>query len=247
MSMSEKVTETLSGQAHKPAWKRYVPIIVIAMGAITGLIFARDYLSFQTLVDNRDALLEWRNANLIVAALVYISVYIVAVAFSVPGAVWLTIGGGFLFGSLGATSLTIVGATTGAALIFLAAKSSLGATLHEKAGPWLQKIEREFHDGEISFLLILRLVPIVPFFIANLAPAFLNVRFRNFLWTTLFGIIPGTAVFASIGAGLGEVLDQGKAPDLGVIFAPHILGPLLGLAVLASLPVVFRKLRRQRD
>lgn len=230
----------------KSALRRFLPLVVIAIGAVLGLLFARDLLNYETLAANRDALVAWRDENAVLAALTYVAVYIVAVAFSVPGAVWLTIGGGFLFGTLGAAALTVVAATIGASVIFLAARSSLGFLLHQKAGPWLARVEREFREGEVSFLLIMRLVPVVPFFIANLAPAFLDVRFRNFVWTTFVGIIPGTAVFASIGAGLGDVLDEGGAPDVSVIFQPHVLGPLLGLAALAALPVLVRKLRERR-
>ena len=95
-------------------------------------------------------------------------------------------------------------------------------------------------SGQVSYLLIMRLIPVVPFFAANLAPAFLGARTWTFLWTTLVGIIPGTVVYISIGAGLGEQLSRGVAPDLGVIFEWHILGPLLGLALLAALPLILK-------
>ncbi len=127
--------------------------------------------------------------------------------------------------------------------VFFAARSSLGAVLHERAGPWLKRVDAEVARGEISFLLVMRLIPVIPFFVANLAPAFVNVRLGNCIWTTFVGIAPATAVVSSVGAGLGEVLDRGGEPDIGVIFAPHILLPLLGLAMLAALPVVLRKLR----
>jgi uncharacterized membrane protein YdjX (TVP38/TMEM64 family) len=115
--------------------------------------------------------------------------------------------------------------------------------LHERAGPWLRRVDDEVEKGEISFLLVMRLIPIIPFFIANLAPAFVNVRLGNFIWTTFVGIAPATAVISSVGAGLGEVLDQGGVPDIGVVFEPYVLLPLLGLAALAALPVILRKLR----
>ncbi|HUF57413.1 MAG TPA: VTT domain-containing protein, partial [Thermohalobaculum sp.] len=198
------------------------------------------------LAENRDALIEWREENVLRAALVYVVGYAVVVAFSIPGAVWMTIAGGFVFGLVPATLLTTVAATLGAAAVFLAARTSLRDTLRARAGGWLKRLDREFQEGEISFLLVMRLVPIVPFFVANLAPAFLNVRMTSFVWTTFVGIIPGTAVFSSIGAGLGGVIDRGERPDPGVIFEPYVLGPLLGLAALAALPVVVRKWRRWR-
>ncbi len=171
------------------------------------------------------------------------AIYAVSVAFSVPGAIWLTMAGGFLFGTALATALTVVSATTGATAIFLAARSSLGVELRRRAGPWLDRVYKEVERGEISFLLVIRLIPAIPFFVANVVPAFVNVRLANFIWTTFVGILPATAVISSVGAGLGEVIDKGGKPDPGVIFEPYVLGPLLGLAALAALPVIVRKLR----
>jgi len=222
---------------------RFLPIAVLAAGAVLAYFFAGDFLSLETVSENREALIGWRDSNLITASLVFVAIYIVAVTFSVPGAIWLTLAGGFVFGTVLAAGLTVISATTGATLIFLAARSSLGAVLHERAGPWLNRVDDEVARGEISFLLVMRLIPVIPFFVANLAPAFVNVRLGNFIWTTFVGIAPASAVISSVGAGLGEVLDRGGEPDIGVIFAPHILLPLLGLAALAALPVVLRKLR----
>jgi uncharacterized membrane protein YdjX (TVP38/TMEM64 family) len=117
---------------------RFLPIVVLAAGAAVAYIFARDYLSLETVSANRVALVEWRNSNLMTASLAFVAIYIAAVAFSVPGAIWLTLAGGFLFGTVLAAALTVFAATTGATLIFLAARSSLGAMLHERAGPWLR-------------------------------------------------------------------------------------------------------------
>ena len=222
---------------------RFLPIAVLAAGAVLAYFLAGDYLSLETVSENREALVGWRDRNLMTASLAFVAIYIVAVAFSVPGAIWLTMAGGFVFGTVLAAGLTVISATVGATLVFLAARSSLGAVLHERAGPWLKRVDDEVAGGEISFLLVMRLIPVIPFFIANLAPAFVNVRLGNFIWTTLVGIAPASAVISSVGAGLGEVLDRGGEPDIGVIFAPHILFPLLGLAALAALPVVLRKLR----
>ncbi|HUS54533.1 MAG TPA: VTT domain-containing protein [Thermohalobaculum sp.] len=235
--------ESDSMTARRGKWLRFVPIAVLAAGAALAYFLAGDYLNLAAIKEHRAALIEWRDSNLVTACLAYVAVYIVSVAFSVPGAIWLTMAGGFLFGTMLAAVLTVFSATIGATLIFLAARSSFGAFLHERAGPWLKRIEGEVAEGEISFLLVMRLIPVIPFFIANLAPAFVNVRLGNFIWTTFIGIAPATAVISSVGAGLGEVLDRGGEPDLGVIFQPHILLPLLGLATLAALPVILRKLR----
>jgi uncharacterized membrane protein YdjX (TVP38/TMEM64 family) len=224
-------------------WLRYLPIAVIALGAAVAFLLYGDLLSLDTVSENREALVEWRDRNVALASFAYAAIYIAAVAFSVPGAIWLTLSGGFLFGTVLAAALTVVSATIGATLIFLAARSSLGAALHERAGPWMRRIDEEVKQGEVSFLLMMRLIPVIPFFIANLAPALVKVRLGTFIWTTLVGIAPATVVISSVGSGLGEVLDRGGEPDVGVIFEPHVLGPLLGLAALAALPVLLRKLR----
>ena len=220
---------------------RFAPILLIAVGAITALLLARDYLTFDTLLANYQHLAEWRDQHLVLSIVVFALIYTISVAFSVPGAIWLTLIGGFLFGTVLGAIVVVLSATLGAMLIFLAARTALGDMLREKAGSWVARMEAGFREGEVSYLLIMRLVPAVPFFVANLAPAFLGARTWTFFWTTLVGIIPGTLVFISLGAGLGEQLSRGEAPDLGVIFEWHILGPLLGLAALASLPLVLKQ------
>ena len=240
-------TEPMPETRRRPGLvRRYAPIAVIAAGATAALLFGRDYLTFETLERNYEALIAWRDANILVAGAGYMALYVAAVAFSLPGAIWLTLLGGFLFGIVAGSAMVVISATLGATLIFLAARSSLGRLLHERAGGWVRRMEAGFREGEVSYLLIMRLVPAVPFFVANLAPAFLGVKLRTFVWTTLVGIIPGTVVYISIGAGLGEQLARGERPDLGVIFEPHVLGPLLGLAALSALPLVMKKLGLRR-
>ena len=247
MALSSELEEA-EGRARCPLRRvpRWLPITLIAIGAILAALFFRDWLSFEALAENRAVLADFRDRHFGLAVLVYVTVYVGAVALSVPGAVWLTIGAGFLFGTAAATALTVCAATAGAVLIFLAARSTLGSLLRKRAGGWLARVEAGFREGEVSYLLIMRLLPAIPFFVANLAPAFLGVRLRTFVWTTFVGIIPGTAVYASVGAGLGALLDRGETPDLGVIFTPGILGPLLGLAGLSALPLVVRKIRGRR-
>lgn len=219
---------------------RLALLAAVIGAAVLAYWLAGDRLSYAELQENYRALEGWRDRNLAVAALAFAGVYVAAVTFSVPGAVWLTLVGGFLFGVAGGAALVVVSATLGATLLFLAARTILSSSLRGMAGGWVGRLERGFRQGEVSFLLVLRLVPAVPFFIANLAPAFLGARARTFAWTTFVGIIPGTLVYVSIGAGLGEQLERGERPDLGVIFEPYVLGPLLGLAALAALPLLLR-------
>ncbi len=221
--------------------KRLWPIAVLALAALA-VILGGDALSFEALERNYEALLDWRARQGGLAAAVFFVVYVAAVSVSLPGAVWLTILGGLLFGVALGAALVVVAATTGATLIFLAARTAFEDTLRARASGWLTRLEDGFRRDEVSFLLIMRLVPAVPFFVANVAPALLGARLVSFVWTTFLGIIPATIVYSWIGAGLGEELARGERPDLGVIFEPHILGPLLGLAALAALPIALRRL-----
>jgi uncharacterized membrane protein YdjX (TVP38/TMEM64 family) len=145
------------------------------------------------------------------------------------------------------TAYTVVGATAGATLLFLAARTALGGTLRARAGPALKRMEAGFKKNALSYLLVLRLVPIFPFWLVNLVPAFLNVPLRVYVIGTFIGIIPGTAVFASIGNGLGALLADCRKPDFGVVFQPTILLPLLALAALALVPVLFRRWQGRRS
>jgi uncharacterized membrane protein YdjX (TVP38/TMEM64 family) len=221
-------------------WQRLLLLAALVLGACLAVWVAGRYLTFAELQRNYRALEAWRDAHLVASVLAYAAIYITAVAFSVPGAVWMTLVGGFLFGVAGGAALVLVSATIGSTLIFLAARTVLSGSLRRRAGGWVERMGRGFRRGEISFLLIMRLIPAVPFFIANLVPAFLGARLHHFVWTTFVGIAPATLVFVSIGSGLGEQLARGEKPDLGVIFEPHILGPLLGLAALAALPLLLR-------
>lgn len=243
-------TEPGAMPPRRSALRRFAPLAALVAGGAAAWWAFGDYLSFEALRDNRAALLEWRDSNYAIAAASYMATYVAAVAFSLPGALALTLAGGFLFG-LGAGGLMIVvAATLGATLIFLAARSSLGASLEARLSGsrgFVARLRREIARDEISYLLLMRLVPVVPFFVANLAPAFLGVSTRTYVLTTFFGIMPGTLVYTWVGSGLGEVFDRGGTPDLGILFEWQILGPLMGLCALAALPILVRSVRGARD
>lgn len=226
--------------------KRLWPLALLAGGL--ALFFAlglQRYATLEALRDNREALARWVEAQGALAMLVYVLLYALMVAFSVPGALVATLAGGFLFGTLLGGTLTVVAATLGATLLFIAAKSALGDLLRARAGGAVARMEEGFRENAFSYLLVLRLVPIFPFFLVNLAPAFLGVGLSTFVAATFLGIIPGTFVFASLGAGLGAVFDAGRNPDLGLIFEPRVIGPILALAALALVPVFYRRLKNR--
>lgn len=204
------------------------------------------YISFNALRDNRIFLRGWTTAHWGTAVLIYAAIYIVVVAFSLPGGAVMTLAGGFLFGPVTGTLTTVAAATIGAIVIFIAARTALGDVLRSKAGPAIQKMEAGFRENELSYMFVLRLVPLFPFFLVNLVPAFLGVSLRNYVIATFFGIMPATFVYTLAGNGLGAVFDAGETPDLGIIFRPEILGPILGLAALAMIPVIYRRFKGAR-
>lgn len=231
---------------------RLAPLAAIAAAAAAAFWFFGDLLQFETLREHRAELIAWREAHPALAAVSYVAGYIAVVTLSLPGAAIMTLAGGFFFGAATGTALTVVGATIGATLIFLAARHGLGNALHEKLTARggrgaMARFEAGLRENEVSYLFLIRLVPAVPFFVANLAPAFLGVRLRLYVLTTALGIIPGTFVYSWIGSGLGEVFARGASPDLSIVTDPVVLGPLLGLAALAALPIVLKPvLKRMR-
>lgn len=228
---------------------RRLPLIIIAIVAAFGAFFLRDYLTFQALSENRETLLAFRDANYLLTVLSFIAAYVVIVAFSLPGATIATLTGGFLFATFPGALFNVTAATIGATAIFLAARwgfgEKLGAKLEGSDGV-VKKIKDGIDENQWSMLFLIRLVPAVPFFMANLVPSFLEVPLRRFMISTFFGIIPGTVVYTSVGAGLGEVFARGETPNLGIIFEPAIIGPIIGLCVLAALPILIKALRGKK-
>jgi len=230
-----------------PFIKRWLPVAVLLSGLILFFVFDLNrYLSFELLREHRYELLGWVAANRLVAMLAFIAFYILVIAFSLPGGTVMTVSAGFLFGTLLGTSYSVIGATIGATLLFLIAKTSLGLTLKEKAGPWLNKMQAGFNENAMSYLLVLRLIPIFPFWLVNLAPAFLGVQLRTYVVATFIGIIPGTLVFSLIGAGLGSVFDAGQTFTLKGALTPEIIGALVGLALLSLIPAVYKKIKGKK-
>lgn len=231
------------------AFARRLPLIIIVIVAILGAIFLRDYLTFDALSENREALLGFRDANYLLTVLLFVGAYVVIVGFSLPGATVATLTGGFLFATFPGALFNVTGATLGATAIFLAARWGFGSKLGEKlegSEGIVKKIKDGIDENQWSMLFLIRLVPAVPFFMANLIPSFLEVPTRRFVISTFFGIIPGTVVYTSVGAGLGEVFARGETPNLGIIFEPFIIGPIIGLCVLAALPIIIKAVRGKK-
>jgi len=235
--------------APRPAlsWQRLLPLGVLAAGLAAFFLFGLDdYLTFETLRDHRAWLLQQVADSAVLTSLAFVAIYIVVVAFSLPGGAVMTITGGFLFGQWLGTLYVIAAATVGATILFLAARTALGDLLRARAGPFLKKMEAGFQENALNYLLVLRLIPLFPFFIVNLVPAFLGVSLRTYVVATFVGIIPGSFVYATVGAGLGSIFDAGEEFTAASILTPQIVTALIGLAILALLPVVYKKVKAKR-
>ncbi len=226
---------------------RLIPIAVLAAGLAAFFAFdLGQYLSLEELSEHRGQLMRWVESSGATAALTYMAIYAVVIAFSLPGGAMMTIAGGFLFGPALGASLAAVGATVGATALFLAARYAFADYLHAKAGPALHRMENGFRENALNYLLVLRLIPLFPFWLVNLVPALLGVRLGTYVLGTAIGIIPGTLVYSMLGDGLGAVLDKGEALDFWIIMEPRFLAPIIGLAVLALLPVLYKKIKARK-
>ncbi|WP_093009248.1 TVP38/TMEM64 family protein [Roseivivax halotolerans] len=229
---------------------RKLPLIAIVLVAAVGAFTLRDYLTFDTLRENREALLAFRDENYVATVLAFMAAYILIVAFSLPGATIATLTGGFLFATFPGALFNVTAATIGATAIFSAAKWGFGEKMAEKMNAsdgLVRRIKTGIDETQWEMLFLIRLVPAVPFFVANVVPAFVGVSLWRFAVTTFLGIIPGAVVYTSVGAGLGQVFERGETPDLGIIFEPHILLPILGLCALAALPIVLKAVRGKKE
>jgi uncharacterized membrane protein YdjX (TVP38/TMEM64 family) len=226
------------------ALSRLVPLAVLGAAAAaafgTGL---HDYLSFEVLREHRGLLIDFVDSRFALALGLFVAVYGLTTAVSLPGGAILTIAGGFLFGPWLGTLAAVIGATVGATAVFLIARTALGETLRARAGPALRKMQGGFQENALSYLLVLRLVPLFPFWLVNLVPAFLGVRLETYVIGTFLGIIPAAFVFAFAGAGLGSVFDSAESFSPAAVLAPEVIAALGGLAVLSLVPVGYKKLK----
>ena len=223
---------------------KLIPVVVLVAGLVVFFAFDLDrYLSLTALKENREALTGWVADTGLVAWLAYAGMYAVVTAFSIPGGAVMTIAGGFLFGPWLGGTLTVFGATIGATAVFLAARYALAVLLRDKAGNAIRKMEDGFKENALSYLLFLRLIPVFPFWLVNLVPAFLSVPVGVYIFGTAVGIIPGTFMYALVGDGVGALLEAGQDVNLGIIFEPRFLLPIVGLAALALLPVLYKKFK----
>lgn len=208
--------------------------IALAIGAFFYFDLGR-FLSLTALKENRDGLLAFTEANFVAAVGIFIVVYAIVTGLSLPGAVILTLAGGFLFGAAGATVFVNIGATTGATLAFLTARYLLRDTVEQKFGKWLGPFQEGFAKNAFSYLLTLRLIPLFPFFVVNLVSGLTRVNVGTYVAATAIGIIPGSFVYAYAGRQLGTI------NSLKEIASPNVIAAFVLLGLLALVPVVYKR------
>lgn len=256
--------DNATSSAAKPIWQRFLPLV--AIGALLGLVLINGWhkqLTLENVFAVRDRFQTFISEHLVLAVLGYVVAYATAVALSVPGALVLTISGGLLFGWFLGGAAAVTGASIGAVLLFLIARSAFGESLRSKAGPSINGLVEGFQKDALNYLLFLRLVPAMPFFVVNIAAALLNVPLRTYIIGTVVGIIPATFAFASIGAGLDSVFAAAKADQASCMLinklpgacqlqlsakslvTKEILIALSLLAVVALIPVAYKKWSRR--
>lgn len=222
-------------QAHSSAGKiAIVTVIALALGAFFYFDLGR-FLSLAALKDNRDHLLVFTEANSVGAAALFVLCYIAVTGLSLPGAVILTLAGGFLFGSIFGTLLVNLGATAGATLAFLAARYLLRDWVEERFGKWLEPLQQGFAKNAFSYLVTLRLIPLFPFFAVNLVSGLTRMNVGSYVAATALGIIPGSFVYAYAGRQLGTINSLGDIASAKVIAAFVLLG------LLALVPIAYKR------
>jgi uncharacterized membrane protein YdjX (TVP38/TMEM64 family) len=223
-----------------------------AAGLLAALALAfgfglQDHLSIEALRAHRSLLTDFVASHAVAAALIFMATYALSTALSLPGGLALTLAGGFLFGIVPGTVYVVIAATLGATVVFLVARGALGGLFRAKAGPFVQRMEAGFRENAFSYLLVLRLIPLFPFVVVNLVPAFLGVPLVTYVAGTFIGIIPGTLVFILAGAGLGSIFDRGGAFTVDSVLTPEIVAGLIGLSLLSLLPVVYKRVKARKS
>lgn len=243
---------TVSARRRRRLWPLLVILAAMLALYASGL---HEAISLEAVIREHEVLARRVAEHRALALLVYVAAYTLAVALSFPGASLITVLGGFLFGVATGTVLTVLAATAGAVVVFLAARSGFGEALRARAGRFAQRFAEGFEANAFSYLLFLRLVPLFPFWLVNVAPALFRVRLSTYVAATMLGIVPGTFAFTLFGDGLDALIaaqeraNPGCAAagtcriDVGALFSPLFMAALVVLALAALLPVALKRHR----
>ncbi|MGA0602171.1 TVP38/TMEM64 family protein [Caulobacter sp. KR2-114] len=223
-------------------------LIALVLGLLAAAILsgAWRHLNLSELAAHRHALTAFVTAHPVLSVLAYVAIYVLIVVACIPGPGAMTTAGGFLFGTLVGGLAALTACTVGSAIVFLACRTAFGDWATQKAGPIVQRIEAGFTRNAFSYLLTLRLIPMMPFFATNVAAGLARVRLRDLMAATLLGTSPVCFVFAGLGSGLGVVFERGGRIDASLFEEPRIIVPLAGLAALSALPIGWRLWMRRR-
>jgi uncharacterized membrane protein YdjX (TVP38/TMEM64 family) len=204
-----------------------------------------DYLTLDTVKHYQNTAEQWTNSHYSLAVTMYLLIFTALIACAIPCATFFTILGGFLFGTI-AIVYAELGTTAGGLILFLAVRTALGSRIAAKSSGWIKKLEAGFQENAFNYLLTLRLIPIFPCWISNIAAGILNVPIKTFLAATMLGIFPATVIYALAGRSLDTILMDTSKPLSSIIFTPSVLLPLLGLAILSLFPVIYRYVKKPK-
>lgn len=227
-------------------FKKYLPILlIISLSSLAWIFNLHHYLNFEELKSHHKFIEQFIEEEKALSILIYCGIYILIVSLSLPAATFMTLAGGFLLGQWIGTTATVISASLGASILFLSAKMASTDLLSQKTGSWIGKMKSGFQENAFSYLLTLRLIPIFPFVIINIAAAVFQVSLRIFFFGTFIGIIPGSFVYTSIGVALREAI---KEPDFtpDIILNPKILLAFIGLGILSLLPIAYKKYKARK-
>lgn len=261
MEQKMEINEKAESKGIGSYLKRFLPLAVLAViGAVIYTQGWYKYISIEQLAVNQEFLQTYIANNFVFALLIYMGIYIVATSLSFPGATFLTLAGGLLFGWIAGGIATVLAATIGATIVFVIAKTALGETLASKAGPFVSRLADGFKEDAFNYLLFLRLVPVFPFWLVNIVPGLVGVRLATFFTATLIGIIPGTFAYIFVGVGLDSVIDAQLAPyqaclssgktDCAFQFSPKelittkLIVGFVVLGIVSLIPIVLKKLKK---
>lgn len=218
--------------------KKRISVIVILCVIVAAIVLAPQWLSFEQFALRYQDLKAFADTHLIQALIGFFTLYVLVVALSIPAAAVLTLGGAALFG-WAALPVIILAASIGAVLVFMLARTLLREVLQTRVSHWIEGVESGFRKSPVRWCLTMRLIPVMPFWAANIIPALLGMRVLPFFYATAVGILPGTAIYVGLGRGLDHVFQQGSVPDLTILSAPEVWGPLLALAILSAFSTRF--------
>jgi uncharacterized membrane protein YdjX (TVP38/TMEM64 family) len=255
----QKPASSTQSASRGSAVRKWVPLaVIVALAAGIIVSGAHTLISFETIALHKAALKTRVDQNALVALLIFCTAYIAITALSIPGALIMTITGGLLFNFWVGTAAAVLSATVGATLLFLIARSSLGEALRSKGGETVARMAEGLKADAASYMLFLRLVPVFPFALVNLAPALVGVPLKTFIWTTLIGILPGTMAFTLAASSLDGVIDERKAVfdacksaggshcklsvDLSTLVSPKLLMAFAALGLIALIPIVAKRI-----